>query len=111
MLSFRQFLAESEKLSDLTYLQVCNLVMQNNFLEIVDYDLQRITKSEALARPESIIFVKHFNPMNEDVSWYCCSHSGFNYSIPDDFVLDGYIRMTRDKCIQHGVDWIEVVGI
>ena len=111
MRSFSEFLLESEKISDLTYLQVCNMVMERNFLEIVDYDLRRVTKEEALTKPESIIFVKHFNPMNEDVSWYCCSPSGFNYSIPDDFVLDGYIRMTRDKCIGNGIDWIEVVGM
>ena len=110
MLSFRDFLVESEKISDLTYLQVCNLVMEKNFPEIADYDLQRITKLKALSLNDSIIFVKHFNSTNEDVSWYCCSPSGFNYSIPDDFILDGYIRMTREKCIQNGVDWIEVVG-
>ena len=44
----------------------------------------------------------------DDVFWYCSTpgEDGRNYYIPDDFILDGYARSTREQCIKNGVDWI-----
>ena len=110
MLSFREFLLESEKLSDLTYLQICHLTIKNNsFIQVPDdYELERVTKEEALKLDDKIIFVKFFNKEHEDVFWYCSTpgECGRNYYIPDDFILDGYARSTREQCIRNGVDWI-----
>ena len=110
MKSFRQFLTESEKISNLTYLQVCHLTIQNNsFIQVPDnYELKRVTKEEALKLTDRVIFVKYFNEEFDDVFWYCSTpgEDGRNYYIPDDFILDGYARSTREQCIRNGVDWI-----
>lgn len=110
MRSFREFLLESEKLSDLTYLQICHLTIKNNpFIQVSDdYELERVTKEEALKLDDKIIFVKYFNKEYDDVFWYCSTPgvNGRNYYIPDDFILDGYSRSTREQCIKNGIDWI-----
>ena len=71
MKSFRQFLTESEKISNLTYLQVCHLTIQNNsFIQVPDnYELKRVTKEEALKLTDRVIFVKYFNEELADVFW------------------------------------------
>lgn len=110
MKTFREFLVESQELKDLTYLQVCHQTLKNNsFLNVPeDYELVRVTKDEALKLSDKIIFVKYFNEEYDDVFWYCSTsgEDGRNYYIPDDFILDGYSRSTREQCIRNGVDWI-----
>lgn len=110
MKTFKEFLQESEKQSNLTYLQICELVLRRNFPEMEDFELRRTTKDEAL-RSKNIVFVKYYNEVEDDCFWYCSTpgEDGRNYFIPDDFVLDGYARSTRKQCINNGVDWIEVV--
>ena len=107
MRSFRQYIRESQELEELSYL---NLIIKSNpFLNVPkDYELVRVTKDEALKLSDKIIFVKYFNEEFDDVFWYCSTSGvdGRNYYIPDNFILDGYSRSTREQCIRNGVDWI-----
>ena len=104
---FRQYIRESQELEELSYL---NLIIKSNpFLNVPkDYELVRVTKDEALKLSDKIIFVKYFNEEFDDVFWYCSTSGddGRNYYIPDNFILDGYSRSTREQCIRNGVDWI-----
>lgn len=110
MKTFREFLIESQELKDLTHLQICHLTLEKNpSIQVSgNYELKRVTKEEALRLTDKVIFVKYFNEEFDDVFWYCSSpgENGRNYYIPDNFVLDGYTRSTREQCIRNGVDWI-----
>ena len=104
MKQFTKFLAEQQELSYI------HLTIENNpFLNVpMNYKLVRVTKDDALKSKDKIIFVKYFNEEYDDVFWYCSTpgEDGRNYHIPDNFILDGYSRSTREQCIKNGVDWI-----
>ena len=110
MKTFREFLYESQELKDSTHFSICHSTIQKNpSIQVSDdYELKRVTKEEALRLTDKVIFVKYFNKEYDDVFWYCStpSENGRNYYIPDNFVLDGYARSTREQCIRNGVDWI-----
>lgn len=110
MRSFKQYLLETQNPEDMVYLRDCYLTIKNNpFLQVPDdYELKKVTKEEALKLSDKIIFVKYFNEEYDDVFWYCSTpgDDGRNYYIPDNYILDGYARSTREQCIRNGIDWI-----